>query len=96
MRAVTKALTDADKAVDFTQVIQGHVGQSVKQVFTLERVRTLKNPKLQLIAQEHIVKDQFGNLYVVFTRSSSTMRSTPARRGWVPRNGRAPKRSSCL
>jgi len=32
-------LTDADKAVDFTKVIQGHVSQSIKQVFTIERTR---------------------------------------------------------
>ena len=59
-------LTDADKAVDFTQVIQGHVGQSVKQVFTIERTRGRNHPKLSIDALEHIVKDQFGNLYVVF------------------------------
>lgn len=60
-------MSDADKAVDFTQIIQGHVGQRVKQVFTCERTRTRRHRKLQIEAIEHIVKDQFGNLYVVFT-----------------------------
>lgn len=59
-------LNDADKAVDFTQVIQGHVSQSVKQVFHVERERTIHNRKLQLEAREIIVKDQFGNLYTCF------------------------------
>lgn len=59
-------LTDADKAVDFTQVIQGHVGNSVKQVFQIERTRARICKQLKLEALEHIVKDQFGNLYVVF------------------------------
>lgn len=59
-------LTDADKGVDFTQAIQGHVGQSTKQVFTVERTRARICKPLKLEALEHIVKDQFGNLYVVF------------------------------
>jgi hypothetical protein len=65
--AVRAALNDADKAVDFTRVIQGHVGNSVRQVFTIERTRLRVHAKLQIEALEHIVKDQFGNLYVVFT-----------------------------
>jgi len=60
-------LNDADKAVDFTEVIQGHVSQSVKQQFTLERTKVVLNRTLNLEAREHIVKDQFGNLYTVFT-----------------------------
>jgi hypothetical protein len=68
MRAAVKAaLTDADKSVDFTNVIQGHVGNSVRQQFTIERTRVRLHRKLQIEAHEHIVKDQFGNLYVVFT-----------------------------
>jgi hypothetical protein len=59
-------LTDADKAVDFTQAIQGHVSQHTKQVFNLERARDLVNHELAIQARENIVKDQFGNLYVVF------------------------------
>lgn len=59
-------ITDADKAVDFTQVIQGHVGQSVKQMFSVERTRARSHKALYIDALEHIVKDQFGNLYVVF------------------------------
>lgn len=62
-----RKLTDADKAVDFTQVIQGHCGQRVKQIFTCERTRLRRHPQLQIEAQEHIVRDQFDNLYVVFT-----------------------------
>jgi hypothetical protein len=61
-----RKLTDADKAVDFTEAIQGHVSQTTKQVFTEERSRNLHNRWLQLECREHIVKDQFGNLYVVF------------------------------
>lgn len=64
--AVKAALTDADKAVDFTQVIQGHVGQNVRQQFTVERSRVREHRRAQISAVEHIVKDQFGNLYVVF------------------------------
>lgn len=60
-------LTDADKGVDFTEVIQGHVGQTTKQRFTCERSRVIENRALRLEANENIVKDQFGNLYVVFT-----------------------------
>lgn len=60
-------MTDADRAVDFTKVIQGHCGQSVKQVFTVERSRMRVHRELKIEAMEHIVKDQFGNLYVVFT-----------------------------
>lgn len=68
MRPAVKAdLTDADKAVDFTRVLQGHVGSSIKQTFTVERTRLRKHARLELDAMEHIVKDQFGNLYVVFT-----------------------------
>jgi hypothetical protein len=67
MQPLTRALTDADKGIDFTQCIQGHVSQSIKQVFTTERSRSLRNDSLQINAEEHIVKDQFGNLYVVFT-----------------------------
>lgn len=63
----TRLPKDADLHVDFTEVIQGHVGQSIKQVFTSERERTLVNRELNLMAREYIVKDQFGNLYVVFT-----------------------------
>lgn len=59
-------LSDADKAVDFTQVIQGHVGPSTKQVFRIERTRARIYKPLQLEAVEHIIKDQFGNLYVTF------------------------------
>lgn len=66
MVAISQDLSDADKGVDFTKVIQGHVGQGIKQVFTIERTRNRRHPKLQIEALEHIVKDQFGNLYVVF------------------------------
>lgn len=59
-------LTDADKAVDFTQAIQGHVSQHTKQLFTVERSRDLLEHKLAIQARENIVKDQFGNIYVVF------------------------------
>lgn len=59
-------LNDADKDIDFTEVIQGHVSQSVKQVFNIERTRVIFNRKLNLEARENIVKDQFGNLYTVF------------------------------
>jgi hypothetical protein len=65
--AVKTALTDADKAVDFTSVIQGHVSQNIRQVFTVERTRLRVHRALSIEAMEHIVKDQFGNLYVVFT-----------------------------
>lgn len=65
--AVKAALTDADKAVDFTSVIQGHVSQNITQRFTVERTRLRVHQKLSIEALEHIVKDQFGNLYVVFT-----------------------------
>lgn len=64
--AVKCALNDADKAVDFTTVIQGHVSQSIRQVFTTERTRLRRHDRAQIEALEHIVKDQFGNLYVVF------------------------------
>lgn len=60
-------LTDADRAVDFTRVIQGHVSQNIRQRFTVQRTRLRIHRKLQIEAMEHIVKDQFGNLYVVFT-----------------------------
>lgn len=60
-------MTDADKQVDFTVAIQGHVGASIKQRFTCERTRTLTNERLRMDIAEHIVKDQFGNLYVVFS-----------------------------
>lgn len=59
-------LSDADRAFDFTEAIQGHVGQSTRQIFTEERSRVLVNRRLNLECREHIVKDQFGNLYVVF------------------------------
>ncbi len=65
MVALSTKLTDADKAVDFTKPIAGHVSQSIKQVFTLERVRELSHAKLQIDARENITKDQFGNIYVV-------------------------------
>ena len=60
-------LRDSDNATDFTQVLQGHVSQSVQQEFTEERTRVIMNKRLKLEAREHIVKDQFTNLYVVFT-----------------------------
>jgi hypothetical protein len=66
-QAVKAALSDADKSVDFTSVIQGHVSQQVRQVFTIERTRLRVHKRAQIEAHEHIVKDQFGNLYVVFT-----------------------------
>lgn len=59
-------LTDADKQVDFTKVIQGHVSQNIKQVFQIERTRRMVDKNLLIEAAENIVKDQFGNLYVVF------------------------------
>lgn len=60
-------LTDADKGVDFTKVINGHVSHNLKnQRFTIKRTRACGHKKLKLEMLEHIVQDQFGNLYVVF------------------------------
>ncbi len=67
MHATRTGLNDADKSVDFTQVIQGHVSQNIRQQFTVERTRLRVHRRAQIEAMEHIVKDQFGNLYVVFT-----------------------------
>lgn len=65
--AIVHKLTDADRGVDFSEAIQGHVSASVTQRFTCERSRIVDCRRLQLEAAEHIVKDQFGNVYVVFT-----------------------------
>lgn len=46
--------------------LQGHVSQSIKQVFRMERKRELSNKKLKLECREYLVKDQFTNLYCVF------------------------------
>lgn len=59
-------LNDADNAVDFTSILQGHVSQTIKQVFTLKRREIRVHRKLALEAVESIVEDQFGNCYVVF------------------------------
>ena len=67
MNATIFKLNDADRAVNYTEAIQGHVGPSVPQVFTEKRTRVLFNRRLNLECREHIVKDQFSNLYVVFT-----------------------------
>lgn len=60
-------LSDADKGVDFTKVINGHVSHNLKnQKFTIERTTARAHKALKLEMLEHIVKDQFGNLYVTF------------------------------
>lgn len=46
--------------------LQGHVSQSIKQVFTCERKRTRVQKKLKLEMREYLIKDQFTNLYCVF------------------------------
>lgn len=53
--------------VDFTKVMQGHVSQTVTQQFAIQRHRVIENRKLRLECREFVVKDQFRNLYVVFT-----------------------------
>lgn len=58
---------DADQQVDFTSMLQGHVSQSIKQVFKVERARTIQNTKLRIACREYVLKDQFGNIYVSFT-----------------------------
>lgn len=59
-------LTDAVKSLDPTSVLQGHVSQSITQNFNIERTRLRHNKRLNISMMEHICKDQFGNLYVVF------------------------------
>lgn len=59
-------LTDGDKAVDPTTAIQGHVSQSIEQKFTIERTRLRVHKRAKIEAEELILKDQFGNLYVTF------------------------------
>lgn len=59
-------VTDAERSIDPTSVCQNHVSQSITQNFSIERSRTLHNKRLNITMLEHILKDQFGNLYVEF------------------------------
>ena len=46
--------------------LQGHVSQTIKQNFKIERRRELKHKKLNLDCREYLMRDQFTNLYCVF------------------------------
>jgi hypothetical protein len=52
--------------IDPSVAVDGHVGPSVKQKFTVLRTRKVVEKRLSLEAAEFLLRDQFGNAYLSY------------------------------